>query len=63
MERYKLIRKYPGSLDIGTVVYAPHRMSAYSDYKYKMRNVGNTSNHIFYDSEYVEKFPEFWKKI
>lgn len=63
MERYCLIREYPGSPAKGTIVYAPHRVQAYKDLKYKMKNKGNVSNHIFFDAAYIEKFPKFWRRI
>ena len=63
MKRYKLIQEYPGSHKKGTIVYSPHREQAYKDLKYKIKNEKDIINHIFYDEEYIENYPKFWKKI
>ena len=63
MTRYKLTKLYPGSPEKGTIVYSPHRIGAYKDVKYKMKNSKNNRNYLFFSSKYIENFPEFWKKI
>lgn len=67
MERYELVREYPGSPEKGTIVYAPHREKAYQDKdgssKYKMKDTRNCKNYIFFSADYIEKYPKFWKKI
>jgi hypothetical protein len=63
MERYKLVKEYPGSPDKGTIVYSPHRSQAYKDMKYKMKDERNVTNQIFFSQDYIENHPEFWKKM
>lgn len=63
MKRYKLVKEYPGSPDKGTIVYSPHRERSFNDFPYKMKNTKNVKNYLFFDSVYIENFPEFWKKL
>lgn len=63
MARYKLIKEYPGSQPKGTIAYSGHRVSAYKDMKYKLKNKGKTINYIFFSAEYIENHPKFWKKL
>jgi len=66
MRRFQLIKKYPGCLDIGTIVYSPHRERAYLNDEgsmYKERNTRNVKNYIFYSKNDIETFPKFWKEI
>lgn len=63
MERFVLVMEYPGSPEKGSMVYSNHRMKAYSDYKYKLRNERNVKNHIFYSREYIENYPRHWRKL
>lgn len=63
MARYQLIKEYPGSLDKGTIVYSGHKEQSYSDYKYKVKNEKNVRSYIFFDADYIEKFPKHWKKL
>ena len=62
MKRYILVKEYPGSPRKGVIVYHPHKERGYED-KYKMRNLGNYKNYIFYSEHYIEDYPEFWKKL
>lgn len=67
MERYKLIKLYPGSPDLGTIVYSPHIYKAYKDMEgyFKTKNPDRyTSIMIFYSEDYIKKEGKgFWKKI
>lgn len=63
MERYQLVREYPGSPELGTVVFHPHRDRSNQDYHFKMRNTPGVYNCIFYSKDYIKSFPKFWKKI
>jgi hypothetical protein len=64
MKRYQLIRKYPGSPELGTIVHSPHKIKSYGfGDEYKMNNSKNTKNWIFYSKDYIEKYPKFWKKL
>ena len=50
MSKYKLIKEYPGSIGVGTVV--------------KEVTGGYMSDHlIFFHKEYIENYPEFWEGI
>jgi hypothetical protein len=63
MERYKCIRNYPGGPGKDVVVYHPHKEVAYKDRYFKQKNEENSRNYIFFDEDYVKKFPKYWKKI
>lgn len=63
MARYKLVLEYPGSPEKGSIVYSGHRERSYSDLKYKLKDNKNTKNYIFFDSNQIENFPKFWKKL
>jgi hypothetical protein len=66
MKRYKLIKKYPGCPNIGTIVYSPHKIyyvDRNDNDKYKIKNERNVQNWIFYSKDYIEKYPKFWKQL
>jgi hypothetical protein len=55
---------YPGSPELGAVVYHPHRVFGYKDMYFKQRNPNKTTtSYIFYTKEEITDFPKFWKKI
>jgi hypothetical protein len=57
MKKYKLIKEYPGSPKLGTVV-------EYKDDQYQLYLIENkTSNYGQFPKTYVENLPEFWEKI
>ena len=63
MERYKCIMKYPGGPNKGAIVYHPHRVSAWSDVYFKMKNERNVINHLFFEEDEIKNYPKMWKKI
>jgi len=55
MKKYKLIKEYPGSQKLGTVVLAITNCPSV--------NYKDESNEIYYSLDVIENNPEFWKKV
>lgn len=66
LKKYKLIKKYPGSLEVGTVITrSPNSISHYS---YKEPSIDVTLNYSYVRMNWiplkdVEDSPEFWQEI
>lgn len=57
MKKYKLIKEYPGSPNLGTIV-------EYKDDQYELYLIeGKTPNYGQFPKPYVEDLPEFWEEI
>jgi hypothetical protein len=59
MNKYKLIKKYPNSPELGMVVV---KGTVGSDDKYP-EQYGSLDNTMFFTVKEIENYPEFWEKI
>jgi hypothetical protein len=59
MNKYKLIKKYPNSPELGMVVV---KGTVGSDDKYP-EQYGSLDNTMFFTVKEIENYPEFWEKV
>jgi hypothetical protein len=59
MNKYKLIKKYPNSPELGTIVV---KVTIHSDDKYP-NQYGSLDNTMFFTVKEIENYPEFWEKV
>jgi len=55
MKKYKLIREYPNSPDIGTILYEKEKC-------YSWDNEGPYEGRVF-DKDIIQNYPEFWEEM
>lgn len=55
MKKYKLIKKFPNSPELGTVVFKAGGLNP--------ELYGDEQNNFFFKEEDVENYPEFWEEI
>jgi hypothetical protein len=58
MVKYKLVKEYPGSLPLNSVVYqSEYKTFGKHTYKFILGN-----DHFHYQSDHIENYPELWKE-